>query len=136
MITPLQTLERLQEWVRQTQSAGVFWNAFVTKGRETPNLRLWVARSRAGLPETDLAAQLGLEPDEYKRLERTGEPIPAEVMRKASIILDTPMAWLQCSPEGTMQADLFGNPINEAKDQSLKGPQQAEDGLRAVMTTR
>jgi len=36
MITPLQTLERLQEWVRQTQSAGVFWNAFVTKGRETP----------------------------------------------------------------------------------------------------
>ena len=116
MITPLQTLERLQEWVRQTQSAGVFWNAFVTKGRETPNLRLWVARARSGLSEADLAARLGMESDEYKRLERTGEPIPTEVLRKASTILDTPMVWLQCFPEGLARADLFGNPLDKTEN--------------------
>jgi hypothetical protein len=111
MISHLQTLERLQEWVRQTQSAGVFWHAFVAKGRETPNLRLWVARVRAGLSEADLAARLGLEPEDYKRLERNGEPVPSEVMRKAATILGTPLAWLQCSSEGLQQADLFGNPL-------------------------
>jgi hypothetical protein len=111
MSAPLLTLERLQEWVRQTQSAAVFWQAFVAKGRETPNLRLWVARVRAGRSEADLAAQLGLEPDDYKRLERNGEPIPSEVMRTAAAILGTPLAWLQCSSEGLQQADLFGNPL-------------------------
>ncbi|HTY92792.1 MAG TPA: helix-turn-helix transcriptional regulator [Steroidobacteraceae bacterium] len=63
-------------------------------------LRLQRARKRARLTQAQLAARIGLPRPSYANIESGRQRIPVDVVWRAAVILDVPMATLVPEPAG------------------------------------
>jgi len=90
----------LTEFYKDIITPEIYFENLILKGKENPNLRLWVLREFLKLSEREMAEILNIPLREYKKYERMGNKIPEKILKKISRKFGVSLKWLKCkSPE-------------------------------------
>ncbi|MGB9721385.1 MAG: helix-turn-helix domain-containing protein [bacterium] len=92
----LLTLELLRDFVKRAVPIEIYQKNLILEGIETANKRLWTLREFLKMDEMTFAKKLDIDYYQYHQYEKSGNPVPFEILEKVAKEFNVSINWLLC----------------------------------------